>query len=254
MQILFIIAKTLLPMRTIEDIINELRLITADCQSRQDPLGIFAGVYWRTTEAVRDAIRAGRFEDAERMERLDVVFAQRYIDAYALFVRGQQPSLCWQTAFRAAREQRLLLLQHLLLGMNAHILFDLGVAAAAVCPGPAIHGLKNDFNTINEVLNDKIDFFQSEISKASPIFHWFDQIGQLDERLVSGGIHMARVVAWDVALNAAQAQGEALSRYLARRDAEVAALGQSLCDLPGWLGIAAILIRLFERPGRFLVD
>jgi hypothetical protein len=36
--------------------------------------------------------------------------------------------------------------QHVLLGMNAHINLDLGVAAAEVAPGPAIAGLRGDFD------------------------------------------------------------------------------------------------------------
>jgi hypothetical protein len=70
------------------------------------------------------------------------------------------------TAFEAERKRHLALIQHLLLGMNAHILLYLIVAAAQVCPGNNIHAPEKDFMTINDVLKELIDEIQWLIRKT----------------------------------------------------------------------------------------
>jgi len=55
--------------------------------------------------------------------------------------------------------------QHLLLGMNAHINLDLGVAAARVCPADQLPNLKNDFDRINLILSDLIGAVQEELAE-----------------------------------------------------------------------------------------
>src|SRR6202008_4811607 len=97
-----------------------------------DRAGYFAALYYKVTSRVRDGIHNGEFEDGARMEKLDVLFASRYLDAYTKWRNGQQPSLSWQTAFESTKRSSVLVLQHLLLGMNAHINLDLGIAAAEV--------------------------------------------------------------------------------------------------------------------------
>lgn len=52
---------------------------------------------------------------------------------------------------------RPLILQHLLLGINAHINLDLGIAAAQTSPGDDLPDLRNDFVEINRVLVRQVD-------------------------------------------------------------------------------------------------
>ncbi len=191
-------------MQSIDQVLGKLDAITHDCYLQDDILGVFSAVYRRTTQSVLDAIEAGRFEDARRMEQLDVAFALRYLDAYYAYRKNEPASLSWVTAFDAAQKRHLTLIQHLLLGMNAHILLDLSVAAAQVCPGNKIYGLEKDFMTINDVLKTLIDEIQNGIGKHSPLWRIIDFIGwRFDEKLVFAGICEARQKAWDDAVKLA---------------------------------------------------
>ena len=98
--------------------------------------------------AINEGIKNGYFEDAERMEKLDVIFANRYLNAYSTFTKGSI-SNCWQTAFDAAKNDKLTVFQHLLLGINAHINLDLGIAAAHTCNRSTIDAMQEDFTKIN---------------------------------------------------------------------------------------------------------
>src|SRR5580692_9962210 len=113
---------------TINEVLARLDAIIEQSIAANDRRGFFAAVYKRVTLAVRAGIADGEFDDGPRMERLDVTFANRYLDAYDAYARGDKASMVWVKTFDAARSDDVLVLQHLLLGMNAHIALDLGIA------------------------------------------------------------------------------------------------------------------------------
>src|SRR5579862_3533730 len=92
---------------------------------------IFHATYLRVTRAVRDAIGAGAFADPDWVERWDVAFARLYLEALDRWRSGQLPSNPWTIAFRATQSE-LQPVRHVLLGINAHINYDLPQALLAV--------------------------------------------------------------------------------------------------------------------------
>lgn len=141
---------------TIDDVLVRLDAIVDDCRRRADRRGMFAALYRRVTRAVKRGIQSGRFADGPRMDRIDVAFARRYLDAYDARIAGQPITRAWQVAFDAAERSGYLILQHLLVGMNAHINLDLGIAAAYTCPGPLLCELRPDYDVINDILAEQL--------------------------------------------------------------------------------------------------
>lgn len=90
----------------------------------------FLETYLRTTQAVGAAIGDARFEDPVWVERWDVVFADLYLDAHDADLAGARVPRPWRLAFDARAE--LPPLRHVLLGINAHVNFDLPQALLAV--------------------------------------------------------------------------------------------------------------------------
>lgn len=95
-----------------------------------DPRQYFHATYLRTTIAVGAEIRRGGFLDPDWAERWDVTFANFYLAALETSTAGEAPARPWAIAFGAPRD--LPALNHVLLGMNAHINFDLPQALVAV--------------------------------------------------------------------------------------------------------------------------
>jgi hypothetical protein len=111
--------------------------VVATMQSRQDaltaeqePLREFLATYRRTTLAVGKAVDGGLFEDAGWVERWDVAFAELYLAALDLYLSGSTPSRPWRLAFDAPDD--LPALRLVLLGINAHVNYDLPQALLAV--------------------------------------------------------------------------------------------------------------------------
>jgi hypothetical protein len=119
----------------IDDLIDAMTAREGELHAAGDARRFFHSTYLRTTRAVRDEIAAGRFADGEWVEEWDVVFAQLYLDADAAWEATGTAVGPWQLAFLAARDRpELPPLRHVLLGMNAHINYDLAQALVAAIP------------------------------------------------------------------------------------------------------------------------
>lgn len=220
-------------MHTIEDVLRELNRIIEDAVQSNDYLGVFAYVYWRTTQRIQEGIAQGEFANPEKMERFDVAFAKRYIDAYWQFKDGQTPTQSWLSSFHA-RLQKLTLMQHLLMGMNAHINLDLGIVAAEAAPGEKIQEIEADFMKVNAILASLTDEMQARMGRVSILIAWLDKIGGKKDELVADlGILLSREYAWFVARQLAMRSSEEQLAYIQKVDQDIARLSRTIQEPPG---------------------
>lgn len=218
-----------MPAHSIDEVIVRLDEQIALARREQSRLGFFATLYRNVTLKVREGIHAGAFEDGERMERLDVTFANRYLAALEGRRGGRPVSRCWLVSFEAAGDWWPIILQHLLLGMNAHINLDLGVAAAETSPGASITGLKKDFDSINALLAGMLAKVQHDIEELSPWIRFIDGVSDTDkieDAVINFSITIARDSAWDVATRLSALDAARQATEIERLDHKVALLGR----------------------------
>ncbi|MCK3684038.1 DUF5995 family protein [Maribellus sp. YY47] len=84
------------PLNSIDEVIEILDSIVEESIQKEDTPGYFAVLYRRVTIEIKEGIEANRFEDGQRMEKLDVIFAQRYIDAYYNWKDGKAVTSSWK--------------------------------------------------------------------------------------------------------------------------------------------------------------
>ncbi len=156
--------------------IDELIAVMEGMQARLDADGDgrrhWHGVYRRGTMAVRDEINRGGFLDAAWLENWDLVFAGIYLEAMDRWDRGQAPSGPWQVAFEATRDTAVPPLRHVLLGLNAHVNFDLpqaliGVISDEEFGDPQIMQRRfTDHKHVDDVLTVRVGSEDREIAAA----------------------------------------------------------------------------------------
>lgn len=115
------------PTRPIAVVLDRMQQVLDAIPADRPHRRFFAGTYLRTTRAVGDAVDQARFEDPDWVERWDAAFADLYLDAAADEANAPRP---WRLAFAAPAE--LPQIRHVLLGINAHINYDLPQALLAV--------------------------------------------------------------------------------------------------------------------------
>lgn len=210
--------------KTIDEVIERLDVIIEDAKKNNSPIGYFPALYRKVTKQVKEGIEKGDyFEDNARMEKLDVLFANRYLTAYDQFVKKEKTTESWNIAFEKTKRYWPIVLQHLLWGMNAHINLDLGIAAARVAPGEAIHGLKDDFDKINTLLAGLVEGVEEDLSKVWPTLKIILTLsGKIDDFLVNFSMKVARNEAWKFATELAAKSPEEQAQLIAEKDQEIA--------------------------------
>lgn len=217
-------------------------------KANNSPLGYFPVVYRLMTEAVQQSIEAGLFDDGPRMERLDVLFAQRYFTAFDAWQAGLPTTTAWRQAFEAASNNNITVLQHVLLGINAHISLDLGIAAAQTCPGPEIQHLRTDFDRINGIIADLVNPMQDRLTQIFPLLWIADRLFRThDERLANALIGLSRTGAWTVATTLASLAERQQPAAIREIDKGVAALSGPIAVPRGrWLPSVLRIVRWGE--------
>ncbi|RZU31516.1 DUF5995 family protein [Blastococcus saxobsidens] len=145
--------------------------LLAELEDTGNPARFFLGTYLRTTRAVAAGLDRGLFEDAGWVTRWDVDFAERYLDALAAHRADPgAPPGPWRRAFGADPELRPE--GHVLLGMNAHINYDLPQSLLAVIPpehftDPAVLDRRHrDHGRIDGVLARRVGAEDAELRRA----------------------------------------------------------------------------------------
>ncbi len=211
---------------TIDGVIDQLEDIIDSCIRTESRLGYFAALYKRMTLAVKAAVARGAFQDAARIEALDVMFANRYLATREQYFAGESPGVSWLQAYDAAGSDRHIVLQHLLAGINPHIMIDLGVAAARTCPGDALAGLAADFATINDVIFSLMSVVDAELDALSPETAEIDRFaGKFKDRAIFDAMEKGRATAWDFARSLAHLPLDQQASRIGARDLEARYLG-----------------------------
>jgi hypothetical protein len=234
---------------TIDGVVEAIGSIVDWSISVSSRLGYFAALYKRITTAIGTAVSQGKFEDAHRMQRLDVTFATRYFDALNGYFHPHQfakPTRSWRVTFDAASRPEPIILQHMLAGVNAHIELDLGIAAQIVAPGANLAALHNDFNTVNAVLASQVSGVVDDLDELSPALAATYRVLTGNEIfLIDEAVKTLRDSAWRFARVLALEPAFAHPITIWARDCEVSTQGQLIYDTPGLTGqiVASIAAR-----------
>jgi hypothetical protein len=235
------------PPQTIDEVLHELDQIILTCRTAGSRFGFFATLYRNVTIKVKEGIAASVFDDGPRMERFDVAFANRYLAALGSFRQNQPLSNCWRIAFETNSRYWPLIIQQLLVGTNAHINFDLGIAAAGIAPGAELPTLRADFDRINTILSSMILKVRTDIEGLSPWIKFIDRLAPTTEdTIVNFSLNKARASAWLVATLVNATPPEKLGTKLSILDDGVAMLGSLIGSPKGWLvnlGLRGIRLR-----------
>jgi hypothetical protein len=236
------------PIITIDDVIEVLESIIEESTANQSTLGYFAVLYQKVTIRVKEDIAAGVFDDGPRMEKLDVIFAKRYIDAYFAWKNNKPISKSWETAFTQSENSQLLVIQHLLLGMNAHINLDLGIAAAETAAGKSMATLEDDFKRINEILASLVDEVQEGLSSIWPFLRKILRLlNKVDNYIVAWSMKIARNGAWKFALKMANVLSGQKASEINVRDQKIATKTKIITQPGIWVQSLFWIIRMSER-------
>jgi hypothetical protein len=176
----------------INDTANELR---AAALAAHDASGYFPALYSRVTARIGAAIEAGAFEDGPGLDRFATRFASHYTAAADDHPSGPR---CWQACWNVADDHKLLIVQHLLLGINAHVNYDLPRVVVEIADERGdLLSIRHDFDAVNDVLAATYSEIVGDLDRVS---RWVNSAARLGGgRAFNFSLRMARARAWQAA-------------------------------------------------------
>jgi hypothetical protein len=176
----------------VSEVADQLR---STARAADGAAGYFPALYARVTERVVEGIAEHRFEDGARMDEFVTRFAGRYLSA------ARDPSgraRCWQACWEVANDGSLLIVQHLLLGINAHVNFDLPQAVAELAAERGqLSDVRGDFDAVNTILAETSVGVLRDLDHVA---RWTNEVAALGGgRLFNFSLRRARDQAWQAA-------------------------------------------------------
>lgn len=210
-----------------EMVVERMQQLANQWETAADQRFIFLSCYTMMTRNMLAAIKRDEFHDPVWVGRLLVRFADYYFIALEAYEQdpAQAPAV-WQVAHNASRDPRILALQKLLLGVNAHIKYDLVLTLVDLlqeewpCAAEDVRRQRyQDHCHVNEVIGATIDAVQDQVlEQAMPIMDVVDKLfGRMDEMIISRLITRWREEVWQDAVGMLAAGEAAEQEQIIRR-------------------------------------
>lgn len=174
------------------------------------------------------SIEDGYFQDRNWVDSLLHHFADYYFRGLEPYEQNRHTPAVWRQVHDTTRKKKLHALQYLLMGVNAHINYDLVLTLYDMLQpewqelAPGQKKLRfQDHCKVNDIISGTIDQVQDEILREEdPVLGWLDAgMGRLDEYLISRLIIGWREDVWEHAQELLMARNKKEYELL-RRDLE----------------------------------
>ncbi len=197
-------------METTPLILEHMDLLANEWEQQGDRRGFFLRCYALMTGNTLRAIDQGEFHDPQWVSKLLHLFAEYYFLALEAYDHGaaHTPAV-WRLAFDAAARQQTQVLQNLLLGINAHINYDLVLTLVdmlepewAMLTPQQREQRYQDHCHVNTVIAATVDSVQDQV--VTPDSRWLGVVdwalGPWDERTAARLLRRWREEVWQQAM------------------------------------------------------
>ena len=220
------------PFTTIQDVVRSLSELEATYRRTNDRRAVFVTLYGIVSAEMSSRIARGAFTDTAWVHRYAVAFANLFRAAVTAYDEGRQELVpkAWRLCFDAAKRGTGLVLQDMLLGVNAHVNNDLPLALHAVGIDPGRDDRLRDHNAVNAVLGSVTERASQVIAElyAPGLTALDDCAGALDEMASAFSLQVARESAWEGAVSLSNARSPVerllVTKLIGTRAAAVARL------------------------------
>ena len=219
---------------------DQLRAVAAGAT---DASGYFPAMYATVTERVAEGIVGNAFVNGSRMAEFACTFAGWYLRPR--LKEGPVPG-CWEAAFDVARNPRLLIVQHLLLGINAHVNHDLPQVVVALADEAGdLQSIRSDFDHINAILAATSTSILRELGAVAGWVNLAATAG--GGRLFNFSLDEARSQAWGAAERLWPLDADGRRAYVAELDRLVCVLAYLITRPVFPLSLAVPALRCLEQ-------
>ena len=194
---------------SIPEVLDRLEAIQNFAEATQalgkhDGVACFNYLYHVITGRVQENVGTGFFQDDEFLTRLDVAFANRYLDALRGDAKkaGNVPRP-WKVLFEKRSDDGVTPLQFAVAGVNAHINFDLACAVVDACEElgrePDSGAQEDAYERVNDIFAQEMERLRQHFEDRLQL--WVDEnvLCHVDDIIGNWSVQAARAHAWKLA-------------------------------------------------------
>ena len=233
------------------NVVDRMQAYIEAWEKAGDRRAIFLSCYEMMTRNMLAAIEAGVFEDQAWVSALLHRFAEYYFTALEAYESGQGLPVVWKLAFTASQRPQSHVLQDLILGVNAHINYDLVFALgdmlmpewSSLSPEGRLSRYR-DHCHVNQIINQTINIVQDQVvDRYAPGMRLVDKLmGPLDEWMTAWFIADWREEVWKNANLLVESIAESDREVLRQKvEAHSVERAQSLLGEEGFSGLLDLI-------------
>lgn len=221
-------------------LVARMQTIARGWNDAADQRSIFLTCYALMTGNMLSAVAVRSFEDPAWAEEMVHRFARYYFDALSAYdATPDSAPRVWQVAHNTCAEKDVWAIQKLLLGINAHINYDLVLTLDemlspewAELAADRRESRRRDYLRVNDIIARTIDAVQDDVlAQAMPIMRYIDLVmGPGDEFLLSGLLMRWRDRVWAYGVRLVEAGDlEARDEVIREMEEEALSRAQAIC-------------------------
>lgn len=221
-------------------VVTRMQGLIHNWEAAANPQAVFLSCYRLMTSNMLAAIERQEFQDSAWVDELLHHFAEYYFMALEAYEQDPpEAPLVWQLAHDTTQDPKTLPIQNLMLGVNAHINYDLVLTLVDLL-GPEWDDLSDelraarykDYCHVNAIIAGTIDQVQDQVLEpAMPAMDLVDRLlGPFDEMLISRLINQWRETVWQYACRLLEASTEHERVFLLQQvEQEALEIGRLIC-------------------------
>lgn len=184
---------------TIDEVIALMQALDRSLPA-SDGVRWFNRLYLDVTLAVQKYCQAGPLKAPPFLAQLDVLFANKFFDAYDAATGAGPVPACWAPLFDARHDPRIAPLQFALAGMNAHIGHDLAIGVVETCQELDVIPTEGcpqhvDYDAVNSILG-RTEAQTKRWLLTGAIKELDHEVAPVDDAVAIWSIERARDAAW----------------------------------------------------------
>lgn len=152
---------------TLPEAVSLLDDVISYARGERHPVGYFAAVYRAVTAAELAHLR--EFDAPGRMERFAILFVEAFAGAFTAHLDGYGELPGWRGVF----DEDLSVLESVVLAINSHVVWDLGLAIAEL---GETEGLLDDYRRVEQIARPVFDASWVALNRIAPRSVWLRRV------------------------------------------------------------------------------
>ncbi|MEM9987418.1 MAG: DUF5995 family protein [Bacteroidota bacterium] len=193
---------------SVTSLLEQLDRIVNWAKQQNSAIGFFPLFYQKIIRQVEAEISWGRFSEKALMGQLNRQLVSRFLTTLQAYFQGEVLPGAWQLVLTSTGNQQVSVFQHLMIGLQAHLLYDLPLSTSKVVGPESADPFEEDYFIYILLLVEAIEQVHKDLGRQSKTFKVMSTLGSSHDQWLAKVSRVAtHRTAWEQAKKLSQLEG-----------------------------------------------